>query len=316
LHPAMERLFLALGVDLQINQAKFLRHLGHSIESRGKRNLQAFGSGDSGPWKGYLVDRSKMHKILLEEAARCGARVLRGTRAIRPILRAGLVTGVITSNGQYESRFVLDASGHRSWLGRHLNLESVQVSPRLIARFGWLQPIAPRCEEEPLPRFWMGRAGWEWSAPIREDCYAWVRLNLFGAATGERAHRVPREKGYPIGTAGARDVTWRIVPRCAGPGYFLIGDAAWVLDPACSHGVLKATLSAMTAAEAIATAPHPPERAYCGWMRDWFCSDAAALIELYSQASSPAPWLQSAREGVRRMARIPSLQAFSISPRE
>ena len=37
----------------------------------------------------------------------------------------------------------------------------------------------------------------------------------------------------------------------AGNGWFLIGDAAYVLDPSSSHGVFKAMTSGMMAAHAI-----------------------------------------------------------------
>jgi flavin-dependent dehydrogenase len=314
LHPAMERIFRSLGVEPQMNRAGFLRHAGHSIQIRGKRQFQPFGFDPSGPWRGYLADRSIMHRILLEEAARCGARVLQHTRAARPVLNNGRIAGVITTDGLYECAFLIDASGHRSWLSHHLDLETFQVSPRLIARFGWLKPAESQHNDEPLPEFRMNQSGWQWRAPIRHDCQAWVCLNLDLDLEGGRKPRHGRRAvgrdGFALGTSGARDVSWRITPSCAGPGYFLIGDAAWVLDPASSHGVFKATMSAIIAAEAIAANTPSRENAYCAWMRDWFCSDAGALIELYSQAASPAPWLETAAERVRYIARIPSFHPF------
>ncbi|MBA4535538.1 hypothetical protein H1196_23700 [Brevibacillus halotolerans] len=49
------------------------------------------------------------------------------------------------------------------------------------------------------------------------------------------------------------DMTWRVITQLGGPGgYFLIGDAATVLDPASSHGVLKAVMSGMMAGNLIA----------------------------------------------------------------
>lgn len=313
LHPAMERLFRSLGVDQEIHRAGFFRHTGHWIEMRGGCKFRPFGSDPGGPWRGYLVDRAKMQGTLLTEAARRGACVLQGLRAVRPIMRNGRVAGVLTTNGAYESGLVLDASGHRSWLGRHLDLQTIQVSPTLIARYGWVQFPTFQREEEPVPRFRVGDGGWEWSAPIRRDCRAWVRLGLLHREErGKRA--VPAEGGIPLGAEGARDVTWKLTFPCAGPGYALIGDSAWVLDPACSHGILKAVLSGIIAAETIAASSEPKEDAYCTWMKDWFCSDAEALIELYTGAELPAPWLHAARERLGYIATIPSSQAFSMSP--
>jgi flavin-dependent dehydrogenase len=52
------------------------------------------------------------------------------------------------------------------------------------------------------------------------------------------------------GSHGA-DVTWRALVRPSGIGYYVIGDAAAVLDPACSHGLLKALMSGMLTARCI-----------------------------------------------------------------
>jgi len=50
------------------------------------------------------------------------------------------------------------------------------------------------------------------------------------------------------GEARGIDVTWTRVQPAARPGYLLAGDAAFVLDPASSHGLLKAIMSGMAAA--------------------------------------------------------------------
>jgi flavin-dependent dehydrogenase len=52
------------------------------------------------------------------------------------------------------------------------------------------------------------------------------------------------------GTHGA-DVTWRRVIGTAGAKYFIVGDAAVVLDPASSHGISRAVMSGIMAGHAI-----------------------------------------------------------------
>ncbi|UOQ71628.1 NAD(P)/FAD-dependent oxidoreductase [Hymenobacter cellulosilyticus] len=84
------------------------------------------------------------------------------------------------------------------------------------------------------------------------------------------------------------DVTWRLVQPAAGPGYVLAGDAAAILDPAAGHGVLKALMSGMMAAQTavqMLTAGESPEpaAAYCAWLTAWFEHDAAHLRKWYSQ---------------------------------
>jgi len=78
-----------------------------------------------------------------------------------------------------------------------------------------------------------------------------------------------------------------VVPA-AGAGYFLVGDAAAVLDLASSHGVLKAIMPGIMAAHLIAqvarcrTHESVAAQGYNDWVADWFASDAAALRSLYA----------------------------------
>ncbi|MEL6815602.1 MAG: hypothetical protein AAFP03_12400, partial [Cyanobacteria bacterium J06598_3] len=95
----------------------------------------------------------------------------------------------------------------------------------------------------------------------------------------------------PIGITKGADVTWQIRDRLSSPGWFLLGDAAAVLDPAASHGVLRSLMSGMQAASVI-TACERGEisetlaaRSYSQWLRTWFESDVKRLRELYQQTA-------------------------------
>jgi hypothetical protein len=94
------------------------------------------------------------------------------------------------------------------------------------------------------------------------------------------------------------DVTWRIVPENAGAGYFLTGDAACVVDPAASHGVLKAIMSGMLAADLIVkvfrgeVSEMVAREHYRTWTSQWFIRDTEHLRELYSRAIPQVPWPQ------------------------
>ena len=93
------------------------------------------------------------------------------------------------------------------------------------------------------------------------------------------------------------DVTWRIVERPAGSGYICVGDAA-VLDPASSHGVLKAIMSGMMAGHVIAenltgsASPATATGAYTEWLTDHFRADVAALTEMYRSLARPPAWVR------------------------
>jgi flavin-dependent dehydrogenase len=85
-------------------------------------------------------------------------------------------------------------------------------------------------------------------------------------------------------------VTWTKSGRLAGDGYFLLGDAATVLDPACGHGVLRAIMSGMQAAHFIVSGRTRGIRepvlhqAYNDWMTNWMMHDMVHLREFYG------PW--------------------------
>ena len=87
-------------------------------------------------------------------------------------------------------------------------------------------------------------------------------------------------------------MTWSRVRLAAGGNWFLAGDAAFVLDPASSHGLLKALMSGMAAAHHAAavlrghaTAANAA-RDYDTWMKNWFERDCAVLRALYRQSSA------------------------------
>jgi flavin-dependent dehydrogenase len=71
--------------------------------------------------------------------------------------------------------------------------------------------------------------------------------------------------------------------------WFIVGDAAAILDPTSSHGVLKALLSGITAGHLIAavlagTVPAAEAATvYHEWLAGWFAKDAAKLSGFYRE---------------------------------
>jgi flavin-dependent dehydrogenase len=317
LHPGMETLFRALGVDAEVEQAGFLRHPGRVVASGAQRVYEGFGSDHRGEWRGYQADRVRLHAILLEEAVASGASLVRTAGAVRALVLDGALAGVVSGEETYRARMVVDATGSAQWLARQLAIPRVRVSPPLFAEYGWVRPGEAR-RGLTVPEFRMAGAVWEWVAPVGVDRHAWVRLDLMKRRPG-RPLRPPRclEDCVPVGVASARNVSWTIARPCAGPRYFMVGDAAWTLDPASSHGVFKAVVSGMVAGEAIVNSLHGAadaerqQRGYTAWVENWFCADAEALIASYSATDAPASWLSPASEAVRKIAISPSARAFS-----
>lgn len=294
LHPGVSPLLNRLGVEVALENAGFLRHAGNRVVWGGPPRFGPFGSDATGPWREYQAWRADFDAILLGRALACGATILQPCRAFAPRLPSGAVIGVETESGPVHARFVIDAAGGRHWLARSLGIGVERHSPRLIARFGYVEGDCPDCHDTPTIR--ADPRGWTWIARVRVGVYQWTRLD-WSARTPREVDPPDELKGLaPRGPTLGSDVTWRKARRPAGPGYFLAGDAAAVLDPASSHGVLKSLMSGMYAAHLIVAvmlrgvSPDRVATAYGRWLEDWFHFDVERLRSLYATASGTSAW--------------------------
>jgi flavin-dependent dehydrogenase len=304
LHPGVEPLLKQLGVFEQVVRAGFLRHEGNWVTWNSPARFEPFGADEHGPWLGYQAWRADFDLILLDRARQLGVRVMQPCRAGAPLLDNTRVTGVETAEESVSSTFVIDAAGGSHWLARHLSLPVERWSPPLIARFRYFEGDCPARDE--APAIVADENGWTWTAQVKKNIYQWTRLAFQKEAGQATAHEFERLK--PLDRVHGADVTWRLVARPAGPGYFLAGDAAALLDPASSHGALKAMMSGIMAAHLIAQVMvhnAPAARvaaAYCHWMQDWFFHDVRAMLELYAQLPCPPDWLPETLRSLNRSA--------------
>lgn len=249
LHPGFEALLEQLGVLNAVLSAGFLRFDGNWVECKGTTSFEQFKPTSTGATRGLQAWRPEFDEILLRRAREMGVEIVQPGRALRPIVTGERVVGVETSGGKVESRFVIDAAGRGNWLARHLNLEVQVRSPRFIAHFCYMEGECPVRDDN--PGFFVDESGWTWTARVRPGLYNWTRLNVEDNSIDEKFRPAEFESLRPVGRVQTADVTWRLVPECAGAGYFLCGDAAAVLDPTSSHGVVKAITSGAHAAEQI-----------------------------------------------------------------
>jgi flavin-dependent dehydrogenase len=249
LHPGFETLLQQLGVLDAILAAGFLRFDGNWVECKGSTVFEAFKPTSTGATRGLQAWRQEFDAILLERARQMGAEIVQPGRALRPIVEKSRVVGVETETGKLESGFVIDAAGRGNWLARHLNLEIQTRSPRLIAHFAYMEGECPARDDN--PGFFVDAAGWTWTARVHPGLYNWTRLNVEDNAIDQNFSPAEFASLRQVGRVQTADVTWRLVPQCAGAGYFLCGDAAAVLDPTSSHGVVKAIMSGAHAADMI-----------------------------------------------------------------
>jgi flavin-dependent dehydrogenase len=287
LHPGVEPLLERLGVADQVRAAGFLRHEGIDISWDAAPRFEAYGGDANGPWQGFQAWRATFDQILLAAAESSGALVWRGIR-VHHVRRGDQFVGVQTDRGPMQARWIVDASGGTQWLGRQLRLPIERLSPKLICWYGYV-----RRQRGDRPTLRADAGGWTWKAEVRPGIYQWTRVAFDNQAPGAI-------EGDEIGKRRAADVTWRWFPRCADEGYFLVGDAAVVLDPASSHGVLRALMTGMHAAHLMVASRGNEDlrstayRQYRTWLAAWVRHDAAAMRRLYARLPCPPAWVRPA----------------------
>ena len=319
LHPGVEPILRELGVWAAVEARGFLRHMGHYVRWGGEvaegapARFQPFGCDPDGtPWCGLQAWRDDFDALLQEQACRHGV-VLRRGQAVRHLVSApiaGAPTSVRVCGAQtadstiVTARWVIDATGAVGRLAREAGLATVeQRSPRLIARYGYVTGECPVRDSAPTLIADPDGGGWTWTARVRPAVYQWTRLRFAQGASIDGI--LPKElhglRLFGPAVRGA-DVTWRRAWPAAGPGWFLVGDAAFVLDPASSHGVLKALMSGRMAAHCIAAMAQgfvPEEETvlhYNDWIARWFEADVARLTAHYAalrgfhRVAQPTTW--------------------------
>ena len=288
LHPGVEPLFEQLGVAAAVRAAGFHRYRGHWVSWAAPPRFDEFGSGAEGPWLGFQAWRADLDAILLREAVSAGATLLQPCRVSAPILENRRIAGVRYQSGEVHARFTIDATGGH-WLQRRAGIAVRRVSRRLVASYGYRAGTSPEIGADPVLAG--SPAGWTWTARLRPALYAWTRLDF---ARPDRRPPAVLDRLEAAGPVRCADVTWRIAEGCAGEGYFAVGDAASVTDPAASHGVLKALMSGILAADLIARTSRgtltesAAAAAYRDWVRQWFERDTRRLAELYQALGQSA----------------------------
>jgi flavin-dependent dehydrogenase len=262
------------------------RHPGIWIDWGGPRRFEPFGDDVNGPWSGLQVKRSDFDRMLLARAREVGVDVRQPCAVTGLRRQRGAVWGVTTCTGLLGATIVIDASGAARRLGRALGIASPPYSRRLIARYGYVYGACPVRDDAPAL---VGDAsGWTWTARVWPRTYQWMRVSF---NKSQVADWLPDElQGLlPLRAVRAADVTWRMVAQGAGSGWFIAGDAAAVLDPTSSHGVLKAIMSGMVAGHLSAAVVRQQALAgeaalaYHRWLKEWFAADAARLRQFYWQ---------------------------------
>jgi flavin-dependent dehydrogenase len=232
---------------------------------------------------------------MIKRARELGVEVIQRCRASKIMVASNRIAGIQTNIGELKADFVIDATGSRQWLAKHAQIAVRRWSSKLIACYGYVSGDRP-ITESAVPAMLADDCGWTWTAPVGRRTLSWTRLNF---CTQTRC-TVPKEVSIykRLRFSGAADVTWRQVTSAAGAGYFIIGDAATVLDPSSSNGILRAVMSGIKAARAIINIyrglpEHLAALEFSTWIARSFTHNANILKALYRRHPNPPRWLQN-----------------------
>ncbi|MEL7088560.1 MAG: NAD(P)/FAD-dependent oxidoreductase, partial [Planctomycetota bacterium] len=218
----------------------------------------------------FNIERSVLDDAMLAAARRAGAEVRCGTRVEKVLhLADGDVRLRLADGDELHARYVVDASGQSTVLGRHRKTRRNFDTPALqkIAYFGHFEHVN---RDNPLGdddiTMVLCDEGWFWMIPIDEQR---VSIGMvLDAAVAKQAKRPANQMlawGIercplirdrvtdaicPEKNNSIRDYSYSCAPY-AGPGYFLVGDAATFLDPVFSTGIYLGMEGAREAAHHI-----------------------------------------------------------------
>jgi flavin-dependent dehydrogenase len=287
LHPGIEPLLDRLGAAEAVRRAGFLRHPGVWVKQDGCDRFERYGEDANGPWLGFQAPRAEFDALLLAAARAQGVRIYQPHRALSCVVERGRVCGAETTSGVIHAAFTVDASGDGAWLAGQLALPVNRASSRFIARYGYMRGECPG--RDSAPRFEYLPGGWVWTARVRPGLYHWTRLVSPGAGVARDWRPSEFADLEPAAAVRGADVSWRIVDRCAGPGYFVAGDAAAVTDPSSSKGVLHAMMSGMLAGHWVArcvlsrSLEREGSEQYSRFLHSWFRHSAGRASEFFPE---------------------------------
>jgi flavin-dependent dehydrogenase len=238
---------------------------GHEEKTRLFRFDQGFRRNET---RAFNIERAPFDEALLRAAAREGAEVREGVavRSVRSIADGRVVLG--TTDETVESRYLVDASGQSAFIGRRLGLRRVLPGLRKAAYFSHCRGVERNDGEDGGNVIGiMCKEGWFWLIPIDQER---TSIGIVMDADAAMKSGVPPKNVLTWALERCPQMARRcqvaeipptnhiaaefshICKPYAGPGYFLVGDAAAFVDPLFSTGVCLGMMAAKLAGDSIA----------------------------------------------------------------
>lgn len=215
----------------------------------------------------FQVERAKFDQLLLDHAASCGCEVRQGCEA-KTVMRDGDGWRVTLKDGEARGRWLIDATGRDTFVGRALDLTRTPINiPKRIAVYAHFAGVYrnPGDAEGHITIVRL-KDGWFWLIPLAggKTSIGMVRmladLKQFGGSVEDWfARTIAESSELSRRMNGAQqigefyktsDYSYRYA-RLATDRAILIGDAGGFIDPIFSSGVHIATKSAQMATQMI-----------------------------------------------------------------
>lgn len=303
------------------------------------------------PDHSWQVDRGRYDRILLDRAREVGVEVCDQTRVVGMLFAADdgkdRVTGVrfLPRGGSgprtLSARHTVDASGQSRTLSRWLGVEVEKFPLGDTALYRYYEGF--RWNEELIGSFFDGKIffasvprGWMWFIPLSQERVsvglvtrksflrdvttesafeeelahaAEIRDMLSGAKQVSHAYTTDPPVTYVI-----QDWTYRNM-HFAGPGWYMVGDAAAFVDPILSSGINLAHNCGLLAANAINTEWNYPEvpaaevrEGYQALYREIYASFLSMAAWWYERRDTDvADWWKEARKQARHVSPVANL---------
>src|SRR5881398_3758276 len=271
--PFSMKAFTRLGLHEKFLRAGFLKKFGGEIFGACSDQGTKFYFKDafrSQTDHSYQVTRADFDKVLLDHAAECGAEVCEQTSVDRVEFSKDNVELAVKSNGSSQSiraRYLIDASGRASVLGRHFKIKKTYDHLQKLSIFAHYDGVW-RAEgiDGTLTVLIRAIDRWFWLIPLSAertsigvvlDSETFRRSKLSAEDFLEQA--LAEQPIIAKRTTNARRVSQVYVEadfsyrsaRLHGDRWLLAGDAAGFIDPIFSSGVFLAVFSGEKCADAL-----------------------------------------------------------------
>ena len=282
--PSAWKYFDLLGVTAEIARDGFVKKAG-GVVAWGDELTQISFRDFAYDRPGLHVERAALDHLLLRNASAAGVRVLEGVRAESFVSDDGgaevVLAGEEGRGQRVRCRVLIDATGQASFVARQFGTKRLDTDFRFVSIWGYfegsryvssggiIRPFEDIPNHPPMTFVsHLGGWGWAWHIPMRRETSVGIVVSVEDYKKGAAAHaslddyflstcrsieHLDRLLSPARLTGGVRIIRdYSYAPdKIAGPGYFVIGDAAGFVDPIFSIGVVMALYSGKLAAWTI-----------------------------------------------------------------